>query len=294
MNTNRTSAVRSTALGRTLLWLRDRPMQATIVVLAIMLVLICLFGPLLAPYDPTALGTGRRFEGLSLAHPMGTDNLGRDVFSRFLSGARISVGIGLLAAIMSTALGLLVGSLAGYCEGWVDETLMRVTELFMVIPRFFLALLMVALFGASLTNIILAIALLTWPVTARLVRAEFIALRDRQFVQRAKMAGSSHLYIMVREILPNCMGVVIVSGTLLCAEAMLLEAGLSYFGLGDPSSGSWGLMLYEAQSYLRNAWWLSAFPGLGIFLAVLIFNILGDGLNEAYNPRSGDTSRVNA
>lgn len=268
------SAAAST-LGRRLSWLRARPLQVAILVLAVLLVFVCLLGPALAPFDPAALGTGKRFEAPSVAHWMGTDNLGRDVFSRFLTGARISIGIGLLAALISTSLGLLVGAVAGYFEGWVDEVLMRATEMFMVIPRFFLALLMVALFGASIGNIVLAIALLTWPVTARLVRAEFIALRHRQFVQRAKMAGASHWFIAAREILPNCMGVVIVSGTLLCAEAMLLEAGLSYFGLGDPSAGSWGLMLYEAQSYLRNAWWLSAFPGLGIFLAVMTFNKIG-------------------
>lgn len=279
---------------RDFLRLRTSPLQTAVVGMALGLVVICILGPALAPFDPVALATGRRFEPPSLSHFMGTDHLGRDVFSRFLSGARISIGIGLLAAAISTSFGMLVGAVAGYCEGWVDEALMRITEMFMVIPRFFLALLMVALFGASALNIILAIALLTWPVTARLVRAEFMGLRHRQFVQRAKMAGAGHGHIIAREILPNCLGVIIVSGTLLCAEAILLEAGLSYFGLGDPSSGSWGLMLYEAQSYLRNAWWLSAFPGLGIFLAVLTFNVLGDGLSEAYNPRSGDTSRVSA
>ena len=288
------SGATPTAPRRDFSWLHSGPLQIFVAGMACLLVLVCLFGPALAPFDPTALSTGRRFEPPSLAHLMGTDHLGRDVFSRFLTGARISIGIGLVAAAMSTALGLLVGSVAGYCEGWVDEALMRVTEMFMVIPRFFLALLMVALFGASALNIIMAIALLTWPVTARLVRAEFIALRHRQFVQRATMAGAGHWHIVTREILPNCMGVTIVSGTLLCAEAMLLEAGLSYFGLGDPSSGSWGLMLYEAQSYLRNAWWLSGFPGLGIFLAVMTFNVLGDSLNDAYNPRSGDTSRVSS
>jgi peptide/nickel transport system permease protein len=282
------------ALFRRVSWFSSGALKLLVGATALLLILVCLFGAALAPFDPFALATGGRFEPPSLSHLMGTDHLGRDVFSRFLSGARISIGIGILAATISTTLGLLVGSLAGYCEGWIDEALMRVTEMFMVVPRFFLALLMVALFGASAFNVILAIALLTWPVTARLVRAEFIALRHRQFVQRARMAGAGHIYIITREILPNALGVVIVSGTLLCAEAMLLEAGLSYFGLGDPSSGSWGLMLYEAQSYLRNAYWLSAFPGLGIFLAVLTFNVLGDALSDFYNPRSGDTSRVNA
>lgn len=267
-------------------------LQAIMIALAFVLVAICLIGPIIAPYDPSQLATGPRFAAPSSLHFMGTDNLGRDVFSRFLAGARISVGIGLIAASISTIIGLTVGAISGYCEGWVDEALMRLTEMFMVVPRFFLALLMAALFGASVLNVILAIAFLTWPVTARLARAEFMALRNRQFVLRARMAGSSNWHIVVREILPNCIGVIIVSGTLLCAEAMLLEAGLSYFGLSDPSAGSWGLMLYEAQSYLRNAWWLSAFPGFGIFLAVITFNILGDGLSNFYNPRSGDMSRV--
>lgn len=268
--------------------------RAGVLGFATLLVLICLFGPHLATFDPAQLATGPRFGAPSLGHWMGTDHLGRDVYSRFVAGARISIGIGLVAAAISTTIGLVVGATAGYFGSWIDELLMRVTEMFMVVPRFFLALLLAALFGASVLNIILAIALLTWPVTARLARAEYMTFRHRQFVQRARLANSSHWHIMVREILPNCLGVVIVSATLLCAEAMLLEAGLSYFGLGDPASGSWGLMLNEAQSYLRNAWWLSAFPGLGIFIAVLTFNMLGDNLNDFYNPRSGDTSRVRA
>ena len=208
--------------------------RGAVLAFAVVLVLICLFGPYLGTFDPGQLATGPRFGAPSLGHWMGTDHLGRDVYSRFMAGARLSIGIGLIAAAISTTIGLTVGAIAGYCGGWVDELLMRITEMFMVVPRFFLALLMAALFGASAFNIILAIALLTWPVTARLARAEYMTLRHRQFVQRARLANSSHWHIMVREILPNCLGIIIVSGTLLCAEAMLLEAGLSYFGLGDP------------------------------------------------------------
>ncbi len=263
------------------------------VVLAV-LVLVCLFGPVVTPFDPASIVTGPRLHPPQAGHWMGTDNLGRDIFSRTLVGARVSMGVGFMAAITSTILGLLVGTVAGYLGGWMDNLLMRVTEIFMVIPRFFLALILVALFGATLINIIFAIAILTWPVTARLVRSEFLSLRERQFVDAARVAGTKTATIIFREILPNASGVVVVNSTLLCGQAMLLEAGLSYLGLGDPSTVSWGLMLFEAQAYLRQAWWLSVFPGLGIFLAVLSLNIVGDGLNDVLNPRSGEIGRTEA
>ena len=258
----------------------------------LVLVQLVLSAPLLAPYDPYALGSGSRLGGHSFQNIMGVDNLGRDVFSRILWGGRVSIFVGFSAAFATTSLGLLVGTISGYLGGWVDDILMRLTETFMVIPRFFLALIIVAFFGANIWNIIFAISILTWPVTARLVRSEFLTLRTRQFVDAAHVIGTPRSTIIFREILPNAIGVVVVNASLLTAQAMLLEAGLSYLGLGDPSLVTWGRMLYEAQPFLRQAWWMAVYPGLGIFLSALTLNLLGDGLHDVLNPRSSEIHRT--
>lgn len=250
---------------------------------------LAFLAPFIVPYDPHTVGVGMRFKPLSLHFLMGTDNLGRDVLSRVLMGARTSLFVGFSAAAASTFLGVIVGTLAGFFGGLVDSILMRITELFQVIPRFFLALVTVALFGANIWNIILAIGILSWPVTARLVRSEFLSQRKRYFVDAARMQGASSWNLIFVEILPNVSGVIIVNSTLMVAQAMLLEAGLSYIGVGDPTTVSWGVMLYQAQAFLNRAWWMSAFPGLGIFLSVLALNLVGDGLNDVLNPRSQET-----
>ncbi len=246
-------------------------------------------GSFVSPFQPYSVGVGPRYHPVSFAYPMGTDNLGRDVFSRFLWGARTSLLVGFAAAAASTLLGLLVGTFSGFFGDLIDSLLMRITELFQVIPRFFLALLAVALFGPNIWNIILAIGILSWPVTARLVRSEFLTQRKRYYVDAAKMQGASSLNLIFVEILPNVSGVIIVNSTLMVAQAMLLEASLSYIGVGDPGSVSWGVMLFEAQHALTRAWWMSVFPGMGIFLSVLAINLVGDGLNDAINPRSQES-----
>ena len=232
----------------------------------LLLLLLVVVGPALAPFDPEAVGVGPNFAPPSRAHWMGTDNLGRDVLSRAL-------------------IGLLVGAISGYFGGLLDDALMRMTEVFQTIPRFFLAMVAVAFFGANIWNIIFAIAVLGWPVTARLARAEYMTLRSREFIDAARVLGVGTTTIIVTEILPNAAGPVLVNGTLQVAQALLLEAGLSYLGLGDPNSVSWGLMLYQAQPVLRDAWWMAVFPGLGIFLSVLSLNLVGDALNDSLNPR---------
>lgn len=246
-------------------------------------------GALFSPFQPHSVGVGPRYHPVSFQYLMGTDNLGRDIFSRFLWGARTSLLVGFAAAAASTLLGLLVGTFSGFFGDLIDSLLMRVTELFQVIPRFFLALLAVALFGPNIWNVILAIGILSWPVTARLVRSEFLTQRKRYYVDAAKMQGASSLNLIFVEILPNVSGVIVVNSTLMVAQAMLLEASLSYIGVGDPGAVSWGVMLFEAQHALTRAWWMSVFPGLGIFLSVLAINLVGDGLNDAINPRSQES-----
>ncbi|ALG90881.1 peptide ABC transporter permease [Actibacterium sp. EMB200-NS6] len=218
-------------------------------------------------------------------HPMGTDDLGRDVFARFAYGARSSLSVGILAAFTSSIIGISLGAVAGFSQGVVDIVLMRISELFQVIPRFFLALLVIAIFGSHLIFIILTIGLLGWPEVARITRAEFLTLREREYVMAAHAVGQSTRSIIFGEILPNAMPPLIVAMTMQVSSAILLEAGLSFLGLGDPSNPSWGLMLNEAQQFLTRAWWMAVFPGLGILLTVAALNIFGDHLTDVLNPR---------
>ena len=252
----------------------------------LLLVAFAAIGPALAPFAPDKVGAGPSMEAPGPPHWFGTDELGRDVMSRAANGLRISLIVGFGAAGIATGIGVVVGGVAGFFGGRVDDALMRVTEVFQVIPRFFLAVLLVAFFGAGIGNIIFAIAALGWPEVARLVRAEFLILRGRQFIDAARVAGASSTTLIFREILPNAIGPVVVNTSLLVGQAMLLEAGLSYLGLGDPASVSLGVMLQEAQQIMRTAWWSTAFPGLLLFLAVLGLNLAGDGLNDVLNPRS--------
>jgi peptide/nickel transport system permease protein len=216
---------------------------------------------------------------------MGTDHLGRDVFTYILYGARISLQIAFLATVTSVLIGTVVGALAGYYGGYRDEVLMRITELFQVIPRFFLALVAVAIVGPTIRNVIWIIGLTSWPTTARLVRAEFLSLRERPFVEAVRGLGAGDTQIIWGEILPNATPPIVVNSSFEVARAIILEAGLSFLGLGDANVPSWGRILQEAQPYLQRAWWSSFFPGFCIALAVLGLNLVGDGLNDAINPR---------
>lgn len=254
------------------------------------LVLVAALAGILATADPFKVSP-QPFRPPSLAHPMGTDNLGRDIYSGVLHGARVSLLVGFLAAVTATGIGILVGALAGFYGGRVDAALMRLTELFQILPRFFLALVIVALFGQGIGKLILVIGLLSWPAAARLIRAEFLSLRTREFVEAARALGPSDLTIAVRHILPNAIPPAIVTGSLDVAQAILLEASLSFFGLGDPNLVSWGGMLNVAQPFLRRAWWMSAFPGIAIFATVIAFNLFGDGVNDAPNPRLRSRTR---
>jgi peptide/nickel transport system permease protein len=267
-------------------WLRYKKNSAGVIGLGIIILfsLTAIIAPL-SPYHPLQIGVGPSFHPPSYQYLFGTDNLGRDVLTRVAYGAQIALTVGLIAAFISTLLGILSGAIAGYFGGWIDDLLMRITDFFLVIPRFFLALVVVAVFGASLLNIIIIIGVLPWPSTARLVRAEFLTLRERQFVDALRIQGASNLRIIFREILPNAMPPIIVMATIQVASAIVTEAGLSFLGLGIQNVASWGYMLSDAQSSLREAWWMAFFPGACIFLTAMSLNFIGDSLNEALNPR---------
>jgi peptide/nickel transport system permease protein len=246
---------------------------------------LAVFAPLVAGHDPLGGGDSALLEPLSHGHWLGTDDLGRDIWARVVFGSRISLTVGVLSALIAVVVGVVVGALAGYFGGWLDTLLMRIAEFFQTLPRFVVALIVIALFGTSVLKMIVVIAALSWPQLARVVRASVAALAQSQFVDAARVAGMGHGAIIVREILPNVAAPIIVLGSLDIAMAILIEASLSFFGLGDPNHVSWGAMLNDAQQYLRSAWWMSAFPGLAIALTVLSFNVFGDALNDALNPR---------
>lgn len=265
--------------------LLHRPATWLSIACLLLIVAFALLAPWITGSNPLDGGQDSLLPPLSTGHWLGTDDLGRDVWTRVVYGTRISLLVGVASAALSVLIGVLVGALAGYYGGWLDTTLMRIAEFFQTLPRFVLALIVIALFGASVTKMILVIAVLSWPQLARVVRATVASLNQSQFVDAARVAGMGAGAIIGREILPNVAAPIVVIGSLDIAAAILIEASLSFFGLGDPNQVSWGAMLNDAQQYLRTAWWMSAFPGLGIALTVLSFNLLGDALNDALNPR---------
>ena len=246
-------------------------------------VLLAIFGGAIAPFDPFAT----RFPALqppSAAHWLGTDDLGRDTFSGVVAGARASLLVGAATAAVAGLLGTAVGAVAGYYGGIVDDALMRLTELVQIVPRFFLALLVAALFGPSLLFLTLLLALTFWPTTARIVRSQILTLRSREWVIAARAIGLGEMRILLRHVVPHALGLIIVTGTLQIGAAILVEASLSFLGLGDRSVISWGYMLNNAQPFLRVAWWLSVFPGIALVLTVLGTNLLGDALYGLWDP----------
>jgi peptide/nickel transport system permease protein len=216
---------------------------------------------------------------------LGTDALGRDVLSGLFHGARVSLLVGLVSTVVALSIGIPIGALAGYYGGLVDDGLMRFTEFFQTIPSFALAIVLLAIFQPSLGYIILTIAIVSWPPVARLVRGEVLSLRHREFVEAATLSGQSNLRIIIWQVLPNALPPIIVLASLMVATAILLESSLSFLGLGDPNVMSWGYMIGAARTVLRTAWWLSFIPGIAIVLTVLALNLIGEGLNDALNPR---------
>jgi peptide/nickel transport system permease protein len=266
-------------------WGRYRRKKAAVFGMAVAIFFcgVAVVAPLVAPYS--LLDLSEAFQPPSTVHLLGTDSLGLDVLSCVIYGARASLMVGLFAVLTSTVIGLTVGAFAGFYGGRIDDLLMRVTEMFQVLPRFFLAIIFVAFFGPNIWNVIFVIGILTWPATARLLRAEFLSLTKKEFVEAARAMGMSNFKIIVGGILPNAISPVIVNASLEIAGAILLEASLSFLGLGDSNVMSWGMMLHNSQEYFSRAWWMAAFPGLALFLSALGLTLVGDGLNDALNPR---------
>lgn len=246
---------------------------------------VTLFGPMIMEADPFEIA------GAPMTPPgadalLGTDYLGRDVLTGMVYGGRATLLVGVVAAVLSMAIGLTVGALAGYYGGWIDETLMRITEFFQVLPTLLFAMVLVTLFSPSLATIAIAIGVVSWPGTARLARGEFLRLKRREYVLAERVICAGDARIIWRVILPNALAPLIVSATLAIGTAILFEAGLSFLGLGDPNIMSWGLMIGSNRPYILTAWWAVTLPGAAIFLTVLAVSLIGDGLNDALNPNS--------
>jgi peptide/nickel transport system permease protein len=266
------------------LYRRNRSAVVGLLILAAVIFLAAT-AHLLFPDDPFKLAGKPMSPPGAEGFLLGSDSLGRDVAAGIAHGAKTSLLIGLLATLVAVGFGAIMGGLAGYYGGWIDDLLMRVTEMFQTIPSFVFAILLVAIMKPSIESIVIAIAVVSWPAVARLVRGEFLSLRNREFVQACHTLGMSDARIMLGEILPNCLSPIIVTGSLMVATAILIESGLSFLGLGDPNIMSWGFLIGAGRTVLRTAWWVCTFPGIAILLTVLAINLVGEGLNDALNPR---------
>jgi len=259
-------------------------------VIVIVAVLAALAGPVLTPYDPAAQELSRRLEGPSWAHPFGLDELGRDILSRLLSGARISLMVGIAVVSVSSVVGMLLGSIAGYFGGLVDDLISRVVDILMAFPGILLAIALVAVLGPSLTNVVLALSIIGWVGYARLVRGQAMRAREFEFVQAARALGAGAPRVVLRHVLPTAFPSVVVQATLGMAGSIIAEAALSFLGLGvQPPTPSWGTMLDAGRSHLFDAPHLTIFPGLAIAALVLGFNFLGDGLRDRVDPKLAKT-----
>jgi peptide/nickel transport system permease protein len=266
-------------------YLRSPP---AVIGLALLLVVIAMAASAgwLYPRDPLALaGRPLQWPMANPRFPLGTDNSGRDIAAQLFHGARISLLIGLVATTIAVAIGVVVGALAGYYGGWVDTLLMRVTEAFQTLPNFLLLLVLVTVFGSNLTTATIAIGVVSWPAPARLTRAEFLSLRNREFVQAGRVLGLSDLKLIFGEILPNALPPVIVYASVVMAVAILLESALAFLKLSDPNVASWGNLIGLGRDVLRVQWYVSAIPGVAILATVLAVSLVGQGLNDALNPR---------
>lgn len=246
---------------------------------------LALLAPVIFPDGPWRM-VARPFQ-LPLAdmkHPLGTDALGRDMLTMMMYGARTSLGIGLVSTVVAVLLGLTVGGIAGFFGGRIDSLLMRATELFQTVPNFALALLLIAVYSPSITSVVVAISVVSWPPVARLARAEFLSLRRREFVQAALLSGQSNLRVAFSQVLPNALSSLIVMSALMVSMAILFESALSFLGLGDPNVVSWGYLIGAARAVISQSWWLTFMPGLAIMLTVVAISIIGDAISDSQDP----------
>ena len=283
---------------KSMVWRRFRRHRFAVVGLSVMSLILfgVIFAPFVTPYDPNAPNLSAQLEPPSLAHPFGTNQLGQDLFARSLYGGRISLTIGVSVVVIAVIIGSVVGAMAGFFGGWVDNTSMRSVEALLSIPRLLVLILVAQLLrdkkvlgmtSGSILPIILVIGLLAWMGISRLVRAQFLSLREKEFTEAARAAGANDMRIMVRHLMPNALSPVIVAASLAVAGAIITESGLSYLGFGvQPPTATWGNMLKDGQFQMTYAPWVAVFPGLMIFLTVLSINFIGDGLRDALDPRS--------
>jgi peptide/nickel transport system permease protein len=265
---------------------RGNPLALTGLAIIVALLLVALLAPLLAPLGPNAQDLARRLTPPGAAHWLGTDELGRDIYSRLVHGARITLLITFLVAAIAAPIGLLVGTTAGYFGGWIDAALMRLTDIFLSIPGLVLALAFVAALGPGIQNAVIAIALTQWPPIARLARAETLTVRASDYIAAIRIQGAGHLRIIAKHVMPMCIPSVIVRITLNMAGIILTAAGLGFLGLGaQPPLPEWGAMLSTGRQYMLGSWWLAAMPGLAILGVSLAFNLFGDGLRDVLDPR---------
>ncbi|EPX77068.1 ABC transporter permease [Litoreibacter arenae] len=273
-------------------WLSFRSNTMAMIGLGILvlLVFVAFAAPLLAPHDPFVQDLGNRLAPLGTdGHIFGTDSLGRDILSRLIYGARITLYIVALVALIAPVAGLLVGTVSGYVGGWVDTILMRITDIFLAFPRLVLALAFVAALGAGIENAVLAISLTAWPPYARIARAETLTIRSSDYISAIKLQGAGPLRIITKHIWPLCISSLIVRVTLDMAGIILAAAGLGFLGLGaQPPSPEWGAMISEGRRFILDYWWVATMPGLAIFTVSLAFNLLGDGLRDVLDPKAGE------
>lgn len=266
------------------MFLRNPSAIAGMVMLAIVL-LVSIAGPWIYPADPFEMRTAPMTAPFSEDAWLGSDQLGRDILTGIIYGGRATLLVGAFAALLSVSIGVTLGALAGYYGGRIDAMLMRVTEFFQVLPALLFAMVVVTLFSPSLVTVALAIGSVSWPSTARLARAEFLKVKNLEFVRAERAIGARHARIIWKVILPNALPPLVVSATLAIGAAILFEASLSFLGLGDPNQMSWGLMIGSARQVVLSCWWAVAFPGAAIFITVLAVSLIGDGLNDALNPK---------
>ena len=268
---------------------RDKLATAGVCVILAMII-VAVFAPIIAPYPDQGRGASdisERLEAPSWSHPFGTDNQGRDVLSRIIFGARIALVMPAIVAIGVVMIGVPLGGIAGYYGGWLDEAIMRITDIFLAFPGLILAMALVAFLGPSLRNVAIALVVTWWPWYARLVRSMAISLRQRPYVKAARTIGVGNLRIILRHILPNALGPVVVQMSLDVGAVILEVAALSFIGLGArPPSPDWGLMISDGRQYILEQWWMAVFPGLAILILVLAFNFVGDGLRDVLDPKS--------